>query len=404
MKNRSSFWKSLLAVTLLVAPFLLLQLQPDFSSGTVRVRLGIDEATKVFGSLILFIALLRIISKIFHKRSFSWPQWFTSDRWGKIEEDGRITYGFALVMLLLGVFLAEQTMALDMLTRLGFYMMLAAGLNIAIGMAGLLVLGYAGFYMSGAYLYAITVSHWSFVSWWMMLVPAFILGAGIGWIVGLPSLKLRGDYLALVTLGFAEGLRELARNLTSWTGGDKGISIPWQSKFVNCAWLNSSQMAYFVTVLGVVATIVFAYRLYHSRIGRAWVAIREDELAASAMGVPVVQMKLLAFALSAGVAAVAGVIYTTYIGFVDPSLGVLEQSVLVLTMVILGGLGSISGALLGSALLFVIPEFLRFNLPQLADYRLFLFGAVMVVMMLGRPQGLLGSHRRKYEMMGEEET
>jgi branched-chain amino acid transport system permease protein len=149
----------------------------------------------------------------------------------------------------------------------------------------------------------------------------------------------------------------------------------------------------------MVALSVFViYRLYHSPIGRAWIAIREDETAAGAMGVPVTQMKLLAFALSSAFAGIAGVLYVSCVGFIDPEACAFEQSVLVLAMVILGGLGSIPGALLGSAVLYLIPTLLRDQFPAISDYRLLLFGVIMVVMMLYRPQGLLGSRRRELEV------
>jgi branched-chain amino acid transport system permease protein len=247
---------------------------------------------------------------------------------------------------------------------------------------------------------------------------AFVLGGGVGYLLGLPCLRLRGDYLAIVTLGFAEAFRELMRNLTV-TGGDKGIVLKDSSIFRGVLGLSNSQVSFAVTALALVITVFLVQRLYHSPVGRAWIAIRENEIAAESMGVPVVQMKLLAFSLSAAIAAVAGVIYGAKDGFVSPAMCEFQQSIMVLAMVILGGLGNSYGALLGAALLYLVPEYLKLlpstiqdnaalsavvptfvrgSLQHLSDYRLLLFGAVMVLMMLYRPQGLLGGNRMKTEM------
>lgn len=299
-----------------------------------------------------------------------------------------------------GAALVLDAKGLSMGIFMGIFMLQALGLNIVTGMTGLLVLGYAGFFAFGGYAFAVAQVLVPGLPWWAVFPVGFALGGGVGWLVGLPCLRLRGDYLALVTLGFAESFRELMRNLEI-TNGDKGISLGASSKIQPLLGLSSMQMTFVVVVAMVAASVFVILRIYHSPVGRAWIAIREDETAAAAMGVPVIRMKLLAFALSAAFAALAGVLYAAHVGFIDPTACAFEQSVMVLAMVILGGLGSIPGVLLGSALLYLIPTLLRDQIPSLSDYRLLLFGVIMVAMMLYRPQGLLGSRRHELEMGGE---
>jgi branched-chain amino acid transport system permease protein len=306
-----------------------------------------------------------------------------------------------------------------LLTNAGIYMVLALGLNITVGMTGLLVLGYAGFFAFGAYFFALAQQNLPWFPWWMAAPLAFPLGGGVGYLLGLPCLRLRGDYLAIVTLGFAEAFRETIRNLDV-AGADQGIILHTSAMFRGFAGMNAGAACYVITALVLFLAVFLVQRLYHSPVGRAWIAIRENEIAAAAVGVPVVQMKLLAFSLSAAIAAVAGVIYAAKDGFVSPAMCEFQQSIMVLAMVILGGLGNSYGAMLGAGLLYLVPEYLKLlpstiqdnatlaaivpgfvrdSLQNLSNYRLLLFGAVMVLMMLYRPQGLLGSRRRKTEML-----
>jgi branched-chain amino acid transport system permease protein len=310
----------------------------------------------------------------------------------------------------------------------GIFMILALGLNITVGMTGLLVLGYAAFYAFGAYVFALGQQELPWFPWWLAVPFAFLLGGGAGYLLGLPCLRLRGDYLAIVTLGFGEAFLQLIRNLPI-TGEDQGIILRQQATFRpiylphvprDVFSLGQGQVAFLVTALMLFLAIFLVERVHRSPIGRAWIAIRENELAAASVGVPVVQMKLLAFSLSAAIAAVAGVLYGAKTGYIDPSMGTFQNSVMILAMVILGGLGNSYGALLGAALLYLVPEYLKLlpstiqqspalnaavpsfmtdALGNLADYRFLLFGAVMVIMMLYRPQGLLGNSRRKEEML-----
>lgn len=296
-----------------------------------------------------------------------------------------------------GLFLSPK--GLSMGTFVAIYMLLALGLNVTIGFTGLLVLGYSAFYAIGAYTLALLSQAFPGFPVWLSLPAAFVTASLAGLLVGLPCLRLRGDYLAIVTLGFAEALREILRNLAI-TRGDKGFPIASTSQFPAIGPLAAKQVAWIAAIATLALVCLAVHRLYHSRTGRAWIAIREDETAAAMMGIPVVRQKLLAFAVSAGVGGLGGAIFAGCWGFVDPSTASFEQSVLVLAMVILGGIGSLPGSLLGAAVLYLVPTLLRDQIPAIADYRLFFFGSILVAMMLLRPQGLLGSPRHRLEMEG----
>jgi branched-chain amino acid transport system permease protein len=286
----------------------------------------------------------------------------------------------------------------------GIYILLAMGLNLTVGMTGLLVLGYGAFYGVGAYTFGL-LHQWTGMPFWMAFVPAVLVGALIGLLLGLPSIRLRGDYLAIVTLGFGEVLRIVLKNFKSVTGGDDGLSFKREAMFPKfdavIGFPNglTREASGFLLVAALVALSLWLVRnLVHSRIGRAWIAIREDETSAAAMGIPVYRLKLLAFTLSGAWAAVAGVCFAAHQGHIVPdSFGFIE-SVFILSMVILGGMGTVWGPVCGAAAFYLSYELLRSRLPELADYRLMVFGALMVAMMVFRPQGLLGSQQRKIEM------
>jgi branched-chain amino acid transport system permease protein len=219
-------------------------------------------------------------------------------------------------------------------------------------------------------------------------------------VLGSPTLRLRGDYLAIVTLGFGEIVRITANNLDSVTGGPRGIrGIPHPAikvGGVDIEWGTLIDIKYYWLLLALVVLWIIAINMLDkSRIGRAWVAIREDEVAAAAMGVPVVRMKLTAFAIGACTAGVGGVVYAEQITFINPPTFSLIQSILILSMVVIGGMGSIAGSILGATLIVVLPEIFR----PLEDYRFFLFGFALIVVMIFRPQGLLPSKRRQAELM-----
>ncbi|MFQ5646602.1 MAG: branched-chain amino acid ABC transporter permease [bacterium] len=290
-------------------------------------------------------------------------------------------------------------------TIAGIYICLAMGLNITVGFTGLLDLGYVAFYAIGAYTSAIFFKAFPELTWafWFLLPAGAFLAAGAGLLVGIPTLRLRGDYLAIVTLGFGEIVRMVLTNWGTFTNGPKGISgIPGPAlggfsfeKGMELFGLEFPRITnnYFLIYL-LAALMGFAvYRLNHSRIGRAWVAIREDELAAEAMGINTTAFKLLAFAIGASFAGMGGVLYANTIGFVDPMSFIFMESAMILSMVVLGGMGSLPGVILGAFVLVVLPEKLR----DFQQYRMLLFGAALIAMMVFQPEGLIPSKRRQLE-------
>ncbi|QRF59121.1 MULTISPECIES: branched-chain amino acid ABC transporter permease [Variovorax] len=306
------------------------------------------------------------------------------------------------------------------------YVLLALGLNIVVGYAGLLDLGYVAFFAVGAYLYALMGSgHLSETFEWfkatfpnglhtslLIVIPlAFVFAALLGVLLGAPTLKLRGDYLAIVTLGFGEIIRVFLNNLDqpiNITNGPKGITSIDSIKFwgldLGKAWkfdgftISSVTLYYYLFLALVVVTIVISHRLQVSRIGRAWMAIREDEIAAKAMGINTRNMKLLAFGMGASFGGVSGSMFAAFQGFVSPESFSLMESVMIVAMVVLGGIGHLPGVILGAVLLAALPEVLRYvagPLQALTDGRLdasilrqLFIALAMIVIMLVRPRGL----------------
>jgi branched-chain amino acid transport system permease protein len=410
----------LLGIAAITFPFLWLKLAPDFDRNTMRVEWAPAHGLQFFSDLSpAFLVALLIWLGSWSNRRWQWQARIAS----VIPAQRRPTLAryakFAVIPLVLSGAFFLSPGDLSLFTNVGIFMILALGLNITVGMTGLLVLGYAAFYAFGAYVFAMGQQELPWFPWWLAVPFAFLLGGGAGYLLGLPCLRLRGDYLAIVTLGFGEAFLQLIRNLPI-TGADQGIILKSSAIFRPGLGLDKHQTAFAITALLLFVAVFLVERIHRSPVGRAWIAIRENEVAAASVGVPVVQMKLLAFSLSAAIAAVAGVLYGAKDGFVSPALGEFQLSITVLAMVILGGLGNSYGALLGAALLYLVPEYLKLlpstiqqsptlnaaipsfmtdALGNLADYRFLLFGAVMVIMMLYRPQGLLGSSRRKEEML-----
>jgi branched-chain amino acid transport system permease protein len=298
------------------------------------------------------------------------------------------------------------------------YAMLALGLNIVVGYAGLLDLGYIAFYAIGAYVYALLASphfglHWSP----FIILPIGAIVAGFfGVILGAPTLRLRGDYLAIVTLGFGEIVRLFMNNLdrpVNLTNGPQGINlidpiISLQQPLQLFGLRITAVYFYYYLFLMLAGTVVFvSIRLQDSRVGRAWMAIREDEMAAKACGINTRNIKLLAFAMGASFGGVAGGLFAGFQGFVSPESFVLLESIMVLCMVVLGGMGNITGVILGAALLTITPEVLRdiANPVQQAligrtlidpeNLRMLLFGIALVATMLFRPQGIWPARRNQ---------
>jgi branched-chain amino acid transport system permease protein len=308
------------------------------------------------------------------------------------------------------------------------YIMLALGLNIVVGYAGLLDLGYIAFYAVGAYLYALLASPQFGLHWpvWAILPLGAMLAAGFGVLLGAPTLKLRGDYLAIVTLGFGEIIRIFLTNLNApinITNGPQGVSLIdpiaiggfslGETQSLLGITLPSTYTYYYLFLALSLAIVFISIRLQDSRIGRAWVAIREDEVAAAAMGINTRNVKLLAFAMGASFAGVSGGLFAGFQGFISPESFTLFESIIVLCMIVLGGMGNIAGVVLGALLITIFPEALRYLgdvqqwlfghvLVDPNDLRLLVFGLALVLVMIFRPAGLLPSVRRRREFSADE--
>jgi branched-chain amino acid transport system permease protein len=340
--------------------------------------------------------------------------------------------GVALIAIALAVLpfaLAQAGTAWVRITNLAIlFVLLSLGLNIVVGFAGLLDLGYIAFYAVGAYVYALLASpHFNLhLPFWVILPIGAAVACFFGVILGAPTLKLRGDYLAIVTLGFGEIVRIFLNNLSepiNITNGPKGISTIDPVRVFGIDFGNASTFAglvfseaikyYFFLLVVLLFVIVINLRLQDSRIGRAWEAIREDEMAARAMGINTTRLKLLAFAMGASFGGVSGGMFSAIQGFISPESFILVESVMVLSMVVLGGMGNIWGVILGAILLSFVPEILRYTVEpmqralfgrMLIDpeiIRMLLFGLALVVMMIFRPAGILPSAVRKRELARE---
>jgi branched-chain amino acid transport system permease protein len=310
------------------------------------------------------------------------------------------------------------------------FALLAVGLNIVVGFAGLLDLGYIAFYAVGAYTYALLASPHFDLHWpWYVILPICALVAGaFGVLLGSPTLKLRGDYLAIVTLGFGEIIRIFMNNLdrpVNITNGPRGldsidpvevvgINFGKATELTESITLTPPMKYYFLLLLILCIVLIVSHRLKDSRIGRAWEAIREDEIAAKAMGIDTTKMKLLAFGMGATFGGVAGGIFSAIQGFISPESFVLNESIMVLAMVVLGGMGNIWGVVVGALVLTFVPEVLRHYAGPAQEavfkavyldpevLRMLIFGIALVLVMLYRPAGLLPSEVRKRELAREE--
>jgi len=292
-----------------------------------------------------------------------------------------------LALLIVPLFLNDYYR--DVLTLTCIYVVLALGLNITVGQAGLLNLGYVAFYAVGAYTYAI-LSTTLGLSFWPGMIVGALSASAFALLLGLPTLKLRGDYFAIVTLGLGEITRIVLNNWDGLTGGPNGISRigrPMIGKYV----LNTTLDFYYLILFIALVSVFAMHRLISSRIGRAWIAVREDEFAAEAMGINTFRLKLLAFVLGSAWAGMTGVFFAAKMAFVSPESFTFFESVMILCMVVLGGMGSIPGIILGALLLITLPEVFR----DFQDYRMLAFGIALVLMMIFRPQGLLGTVKRQ---------
>ncbi len=281
------------------------------------------------------------------------------------------------------------------------YVMLGLGLNIVVGLAGLLDLGYVAFFAVGAYSYALLNLTYG-VTFWVALPLGGLLAGCFGILLGYPVLRLRGDYLAIVTLGFGEIIRLVLENWNEFSHGPSGIAnIPKPSLFGLDLTLDQKTIyLFYILVLLVVFTIFVINRLQDSRIGRAWVALKDDEIACQAMGIDKAKTKLRAFALGATWAGMGGVIFAAKTTFINPASFTIWESVIILCTVVLGGMGSILGVISGALLLILLPEYLR----DFGQFRMITFGIVLVLMMVFRPGGIIENVRKTYTFKGKMEN
>jgi len=358
------------------------------------------------------------------------------DHWQELKRDPRLVWAayVALALLLIALpFVTDWTLGRAWVRIAAFallYVMLALGLNIVVGYAGLLDLGYVAFFAVGAYFYALLASpHFDIhLPFWLLLPLGATIACVFGVLLGAPTLRLRGDYLAIVTLGFGEIIRIFLVNLNApinITNGPQGVNLidPVRLGDFSLAQTHALLGAafpavynyYYLFLLLTLAVIFVSMRLEDSRIGRAWVAVREDEVAAAAMGINTRNVKLLAFAMGASFGGVSGGLFAGFQGFVSPESFTIIESVTILCMVVLGGMGHIPGVILGAVLLVVLPEALRYLGPAQqmlfgrvladpADLRLLVFGLALILVMVLRPSGLWPStiRRRELAAQGEE--
>lgn len=318
---------------------------------------------------------------------------------------------------------------MDVATMVGIYVSMALGLNIVVGMAGLLDLGFVAFFAVGAYSYSIfaTPQASNFMpfgtfplggeSFWMFLIIGGIVAAIAGVLIGIPVLRVKGDYLAIVTLGFGEIIRILFNNADrpiNITGGAMGIASVTPPKIFGMELIFPNQF-YFVTLVILLFTLFAVIRLEHSKLGRSWKAVRENEIAAQAMGIPLVKTKLMAFALGASFSGMMGVVFAAKQAFIDPTSFTLMESFTILVMVVLGGMGSVPGVILGAAVVTILNlqvltelanwiNLLNFNgtlsIPEAlspAKMQKFIFGAILVAFALYRPKGLIPAKNKVFD-------
>jgi len=301
---------------------------------------------------------------------------------------GGLVMGLCVLPILVGNYWTH------VLAYIGIYVMLGIGLNVVVGFAGLLDLGYVAFYAIGAYSYALLASpqFGIHIPFWVMIPVCVFLACLGGALLGIPVLRMRGDYLAIVTLGFGEIIRIMLNNLDSVTNGPKGL-LRIDPPSIGSFEFSTPTHYYYLILAGCLLSAFIADRLNNSRIGRAWIAMREDQDAAVLMGIDVLKYKLLAFAIGASFAGAGGIIFAARQGSIFPDDFSLMVSINVLCLIIIGGMGSIPGVILGAVILIGVPEVLR----AIAMYRMLAFGALLVIMMIFRPTGFIASSRRKLE-------
>jgi branched-chain amino acid transport system permease protein len=391
---------SKIAVWFMFLTFPLLVIRVDTVEEVVEWRWG-NLAYVAVGAFVL-----SYLWRWLHARTARGPKVGEEDRVSlvkRVQSDPRLMRGLFLVLaafaaLFPALFSSYQVNI--MITAL-IYVVLGLGLNIVVGIAGLLDLGYVAFYAVGAYSYALLNHHYG-LGFWAAIPLGMACAATLGILLGIPVLRLRGDYLAIVTLGFGEIIRIILENWNEFSFGPSGIAnIPRPGFFGMEMSLNERTVYLYYLMIGFVLFTVFVVnRLQNSRLGRSWLALREDDIACEAMGIDRMKTKLAAFALGATWAGMVGVIFAAKTTFINPASFTIWESIIILSIVVFGGMGSILGVLLGAMALILLPEYLR----AFSEYRMLLFGATMVLMMVFRPQGIIANVRRRYEFHGLDEA
>jgi branched-chain amino acid transport system permease protein len=303
---------------------------------------------------------------------------------GRVSRRSLLIIRFFLILILLTFPFVARDYLLDVAVLAGIYVILSLGLNVVVGLTGLLHLGFVAFYAVGAYTYALLNVKLG-LGFWQSLPLCLAFTTMSGFLLAIPALRLRGDYLAIVTLGFGEIVRLILNNWDTLTGGPNGVPGIAPPSFLGFSMGRMNSYYYIVLAAGLL-TYVVVNRVRSSRIGRAWIAIREDEIGASSVGINTMRYKLYSFAFGSFWAGLAGSLFAAKMRFVSPESFTFMESVLILCMVILGGLGSMGGVLVGSLILVVLPEVLR----GMQSYRMIAMGAGLILMMVFRPQGLFG--------------
>jgi branched-chain amino acid transport system permease protein len=374
-------------------------------AGLPTPRFDVKRAFTVWGVFVGFMALGQLFKTLRSNRHFQQAASPIRAAWKKVSVPlARIPVPAFQGILLAGLMvfpLTANNYMIDVAITCLIYVLLGLGLNIVVGLAGLLDLGYIAFYAVGAYTYSLLNLHFH-LSFWACLPIGVILGALAGCIIGYPTLKMRGDYLAIVTLGFGEIIRLVLNNWDKLTKGPNGLmgmakpSLIYPSfSEAGLNWmsypLKSLNALYYLILIFAILTIIGVNRLDNSRIGRAWVAIREDEVAAELTGVPTTWLKLMAYAMGAAFASVGGAFFAAKLSYTNPNFFIFMESCIVLSIVVLGGVGSIPGIALAAVVFISVPEFFR----ELQDYRMLAFGLAMTAMMILQPEGLIPASRAK---------
>ncbi|RJX76945.1 high-affinity branched-chain amino acid ABC transporter permease LivM [Pseudomonas sp. LS-2] len=408
------------AVLVLAVAYPILGLKLDI----VGVNLAVVGASTTTVLVIFAAALLMFLRVLFNEQiSAMWrsrPQkQLVSDKASNfltLPSTQRWFLGAIVIAALIWPFFGSRG-AVDIATLILIYVMLGLGLNIVVGLAGLLDLGYVGFYAVGAYTYALLQHYFGF-GFWICLPLAGLASATFGFLLGFPVLRLRGDYLAIVTLGFGEIIRLFLRNLTDITGGPNGISNIEKPTLFGLSFerkaaegmqtfheyfglqynsINKVIFLYLIALLLALLALFVINRLLRMPIGRAWEALREDEIACRALGLNPTVIKLSAFTLGAAFAGFAGSFFAARQGLITPESFTFLESAIILAIVVLGGMGSQLGVILAAVVMILLPELLR----EFSEYRMLGFGALMVLMMIWRPQGFLPMQRPVMKLKGE---